>query len=189
MREPLKPSETESASAAPTALEFEGFYRAHFDFVWRSLRRLGVQPFVLDDAAQEVFVVVYRRFSDFRPGSSAKAWLFAIAQRVASDQRRSARRKTSNLVPLSEHVSTSATPFEGAMQREAQDLVIEFLGAIDEERRAVFILSDLEQMAAPEIARIVHVNVNTVYYRIASARRAFADFVAKRHGKSTEEGA
>ena len=188
MREPLKPTETGGATQAPTAVEFDGFYRAHFDFVWRSLRRLGVQQFALDDAAQEVFVVVYRRFSDFRPGSSAKAWLFAIAQRVASDQRRSARRKTNNLVPLSEHVSASATPFEGAMQREAQDLVLEFLGTIDEDRRTAFILSDLEQMTAPEIARIVHVNINTVYYRVASARRAFADFVAKRHGKSAEEG-
>ncbi len=189
LREPCRSPEASGTAEVPAALAFEGFYRAHFDFVWRTLRRLGVQQSALDDAAQEVFLVVHRRFSDFDPETSAKAWLFAISQRVASDQRRTAQRKTNHLVPLSEHTSTSAGPFEGALQREAHDLVIAFLGTLDEARRAVFILSELEQMAAPEIARIVGANLNTVYYRIASSRRMFGDFVEKRHGKSAREGA
>lgn len=188
LREPLRPVEASSTPEAPTVLAFEGFYRAYFDFVWRTLRRLGVPQSSLDDAAQEVFLVVHRRFSDFHPGTSEKAWLFAIAQRVASDQRRSARRKTSQLVPLSEHASTSAGPFEGALSRQAHDLVIDFLVTLDEERRMTFILSELEQMAAPEIARLARVNLNTVYYRIASSRRAFAEFVEKRHGGPAGEG-
>lgn len=156
--------------------DFENLYREHFNFVWRTLRRLGVPEAALDDAAQEVFVVVHRRLSEFVPESSPKAWLYAIAQRVASDQRRSTRRKGS-LIPLSEDlVASERTPLESAMQNQVNDLVLGFLETLDEARRTAFILVELEQMSAPEVARATHENLNTIYYRIASARKAFVAF-------------
>lgn len=158
---------------------FETLYRTHFPFVWRSLRRLGVSPSNLDDATQEVFLVVYRRHDTFRPGTSEKAWLFAIAHRVASDQRRTVRRK-GGLVPIPESAAANTPdPCERAMQREASDVVLAFLESIDEDLRTAFILSDLEQMTAREIADSVQANINTVYTRIATARKQFAAFVAR----------
>jgi RNA polymerase sigma-70 factor (ECF subfamily) len=166
-----------SSPRPPTPAEFDALYRAHVDFVWRSLRRLGVREAALDDATQEVFMVVHRRFGEFRPGSSVKAWLFAIAQRTASDHRRWVRRK-GNLLPLHEELTTQQdSPLDSAMTRQATDRVLAFLSQLDESRRVAFILSDLEQMTAPEIGAALGVNVNTVYYRIASARKAFAAFV------------
>lgn len=167
---------------APTAADFEALYRAHFAFVWRTLRRLGVSEAALDDAAQEVFVVVHRRLADFDPETSAHAWLYAIAQRVASDQRRSVRRK-GNLLPLHEELRAGdRTPLEFAIQHQANDLVLDFLAQLDPDRRTAFMLVELEQMSAPEVARIANANLNTIYYRIASARKAFAVFVAKYAG-------
>lgn len=175
-------------SRTPSPAEFDALYRANVDFVWRSLRRLGVRDAALDDATQEVFLVVYRRLHEFRPGSSMKAWLFAIAQRTASDQRRWMRRK-GNLLPLHEDLQASAhTPLENAMTREAKDCVLEFLDQLDEARRVAFILSDLEQMTAPEIGSALGVNINTIYYRVASARKAFVAFVEQRRQKVIEEG-
>lgn len=134
----------------------------------------------LDDASQEVFLVVHRRLSEFRPGSSEKAWLFAIAQRVASDQRRWVRRK-GNLAPLREDLPTEDKgPFEATLEGQASALVLDFLDTLDADRRAAFILSELEEMTAPEIADSVSANLNTTYYRIASARRAFASFASER---------
>lgn len=176
----------QAVSSPPSAEEFDAIYRAHVDFVWRSLRRLGVRDAALDDATQEVFIVVHRRFRDFRQGSSIKAWLFAIAQRAASDQRRWVRRK-GNLLPLHEDMPTSAnSPLEGAMTREASDLVLEFLDQLDEPRRVAFILSDLEQMTAPEIGAALGLNINTVYYRVASARKAFVAFLEQRRVTRSE---
>jgi len=169
-----------STPAPPSPEEFSAVYRANVDFVWRSLRRLGVRESALDDATQEVFMVVHRRMHEFRPGSSMKAWLFAIAQRAASDQRRWVRRK-GNLLPLHEELPANASsPLESAMTRQATDRVLEFLEQLDEPRRVAFILSDLEQMTAPEIGDMLGVNINTIYYRIASARRAFSAYVEQR---------
>jgi RNA polymerase sigma-70 factor (ECF subfamily) len=168
-------------------LDFDILYREQFDFVWRSLRRLGVLPHALDDAAQEVFLVVHRRFAELSFAGSPRACLFAIAQRVASDQRRWQRRK-GHALPLQEEPADGArSPLDQAMHNAASDLVLTFLTELDETRRITFILSELEQMTAPEIAEAIGANVNTVYYRIASARKAFAQFVAARCPDSPED--
>ncbi|HVZ32652.1 MAG TPA: sigma-70 family RNA polymerase sigma factor [Polyangiaceae bacterium] len=169
-----------AAPLVPTRVEFDAFYRAHAAFVWRSLRRLCVPEAALDDALQEVFIVVHRRFHELRPGPTERAWLFVIAQRVASSHRRWLRRK-GNLVPLDEQVvGTSPSPLEGAMRRQASALVQEFLEQLDEPRRAAFVLSELEQMTGAEAHVALGVNQNTLYYRLASARRAFVAFLERR---------
>jgi len=175
------------APRPPTPAEFDALYRAHVHFVWRSLRRLGVREASLDDATQDVFVVVHRRFHEFRPGSSERAWLFAIAQRVASDQRRWHRRK-GNLVALHDDLATPAdTPLETALSRESTDLVLAFLDQLDEPRRVALILSDLEEMTGREIQEALQVNMSTVYYRVASARKAFVAFLERRKRAADRE--
>ena len=164
----------------PGRAEFDALHRAHVHFVWRSLRRLGVHESVLDDATQEVFVVVHRRFAEFRPGPTERAWLFAIAQRVASDQRRWVRRK-GNLLPLHEElVEGSSSPLEGAMKRQVSDAVLAFLEQLEEPRRSAFILSELEQMTGAEVSAALGVNANTIFSRVATARKAFVAFLQKR---------
>lgn len=180
-----------SPGSAPVPLgvepSFEPLYREHFAFVWRTLRRFGVQPAQLDDAAQEVFIVVHRRLPELRAGSSPRGWLFAIAQRVASDQRRTVRRKGGHL-PLDEGLvaAPGCGPDAGAERAEASDIVLRFLDTLDDDRRAVFILVELEQMSAPEISALVGANPSTVYSRLASARKAFASYVAREHADAME---
>jgi RNA polymerase sigma-70 factor (ECF subfamily) len=83
--------------------------------------------------------------------------------------------------------SDQQSPFDETASREASDLVLDFLAQVDADRRDAFVLSELEQMSAPEIARAVDANVSTVYTRIAAARRAFAAFVAERCGETGGE--
>jgi RNA polymerase sigma-70 factor (ECF subfamily) len=165
---------------AVTRAEFDAFYRAHADFVWRSLRRLCVREEALDDALQEVFIVVHRRFHELRRGPTERAWLFAIAQRVASGQRRWVRRK-GHALPLREELAASAqSPLESAMRKQASDLVQEFLRELDEPRRAAFVASELEQMTGAEAHAALGVNQNTLYARLSSARKAFVAFLEAR---------
>jgi len=166
--------------SGPRATTFPELYQQHFDFVWRVLRGYGVAPALLEDAAQDVFVVVHRRLPDFKPNATHRTWIFGIAVRVAKDYRRRAQRK-GGLVPLEDDLAdpTGGDPFHAAARGQAIRMIDAYLETLDEPRRDVFILSELEQMTAPEIAATLNTNLNTVYSRIRSVRKAFAESVAR----------
>lgn len=159
-----------SASARPS---FEAAYAEHFDFLWRLLGRLGTPRANLDDAVQEVFLVVHRRLGEFQGRSSLRTWLAGIAVRVASDQRRLLRRKGAHEALEETIEDCSPGPEEGAEQAEAFRLVQSLVGALDEEKRQVFVLAELEEMTAPEISDVLGVKLNTVYSRLRAGRAEF----------------
>lgn len=177
----------QSDARVPTRAEFDALYRANANFVWRSLRRLGVPPASLDDATQEVFIVVHRRFHELRPGPTHRSWLFAIAQRVASGHRRWVRRK-GNLLPLHEDfVAGTSSPLDSAIRTHGSELLLEFLEELDEPRRVAFILAELEQMTGAEAHAASGVNQNTLYARLTSARKALTAFIVRRGLAADEE--
>jgi RNA polymerase sigma-70 factor, ECF subfamily len=163
--------------------EFANLYHRHHGFVWRILRRLGVPPATLDDATQEVFVVVYRRRDALHVDASVRSWLFGIARRVASDVHRGhhrRQRKHDALPPLAD-----SPPLDDALARsEAAEFVRAFLERLDEGHRMVFVLADIEGMTAPEISATLELNVNTVYSRLRKARLEFERAVARREARS-----
>jgi len=163
----------EGAEPAGMSTSFEEIYAGHFDFVWRSLRRLGVPVAEVNDATQEVFIVVHRRLQDFEARSALKTWLFGISLRVASDRRRSARRRPE--APLGRDVPAPAftDPHEAAARAQAVRVLYSLLEELSDEKRQVFVLAELEQMTAPEIAEALSINLNTVYSRLRAARREF----------------
>jgi RNA polymerase sigma-70 factor (ECF subfamily) len=155
-------------------------YRQHFDFVFRNLRRLSVASTQLDDAVQDVFLVVLRQLGSYREQSHSRAWLFAIALRVAGNYRRSERRRDFHIALLSaENVRVYDEPgqYEHAAKTQAARFLHAFLDSLDEAKRSVFVMTELEQMSAPEIAAALELNVNTIYARIRAARREFAHAV------------
>jgi RNA polymerase sigma-70 factor, ECF subfamily len=152
---------------------FDAFYDEHFAFVWRSLKRLGVPVEALDDAVQDVFMVALRRRADFRGQSSGRTWLFGIAHNVAHEQRRKQRRASVH-EDLDERLSAPhPSPLDALTTAEALRFVRSFLETLDEERRAVFVMMELEQMPAPEVARALGVNLNTIYSRRRAAKLEF----------------
>jgi RNA polymerase sigma-70 factor (ECF subfamily) len=165
--------------AEAAAHDFDSLYGEHFNFVFRSLRRLGVHPSWVEDAAQDTFLVVHRRLSDLRPDASAKAFLFGIALRVARDYRRRAQRKHASSLDVEKELSQLSGPFEKTAKAEAVKKLEGFLASLDEDRAAVFVLSELEGMTAPEISQALGANQNTVYSRLRSARERFIAFAAE----------
>src|SRR5215470_15027470 len=83
---------TAPGRSGPSGMTFEETYRAHFAFVWRSLRRLGIREEDASDAAQEVFIVVHRKLPEFAGRSKLTTWLYGVCFRVASERRRAAGR-------------------------------------------------------------------------------------------------
>lgn len=163
--------------------DFSEIYEEHFAFVWRSLRALGVSESSLDDASQDVFVVVHRRLSDFEGRSSLKTWLFGIASRVAANHRRS-RQRTSHDELSSDIVSADPDPQRQAQQSEAARFVQVFLGTLSEAARAAFTACLLEQMTVPEAAEALGVNVNTMYTRVRAVRSQFAAALEAAEGEA-----
>lgn len=146
----------------------------HFDFVWRSLRRLGVAPADLEDAVQDVFVVVHRRLESFEQRASIKSWLFGIALRVAKVYRnRSSRQRALVAGDESLLVCQRGNPEERRAQMQAAEQVQVLLDELDDDKRAVFVLAELEHMPAPDIAAALGLPTNTVYSRLRLARAAF----------------
>jgi RNA polymerase sigma-70 factor (ECF subfamily) len=165
-------------------LSFDAVYEECFDFVWRSLRSLGVHDASLDDAVQDVFVVVHRRLGDFEARSTIRTWVFGIAVRVSRDYRRRERRK-GGLEPLDfETAAGLPGPDEEAATAEALRQVALILDALDDVKREVFVLAEIEELTAPEIAEALGVNVNTVYARIRAARSEFKAAYEARHGRT-----
>jgi RNA polymerase sigma-70 factor, ECF subfamily len=177
------------AAAPDEALDFDAVYEQHFDFVWRNVRRLGVPQALVDDAVQEVFLVVHRRLGEFEGRSSVKTWLFAILARVASDARRAHRRKSPHARSAEAAVEPDTIAVEGdgpherAARAEDVTLLHRLLDALDDDKRAVLVLAELEQMTAPEIAESLGVNLNTVYARLRAARREFEQAVARERAR------
>jgi RNA polymerase sigma-70 factor, ECF subfamily len=159
--------------------EFDQIYAQHFAFVWRCLRGLGVPAQALDDAAQDVFVVVHRRLGEFRGESGVRTWLYGIVRNVASNQRRSDRRK-GGLAELRELASAGPGPHEQAQDREAAQFVQQFLATASDDKRDVFVLALLEQIPMPEVAATLAIPLNTAYTRLRSVRLEFQRALARR---------
>jgi RNA polymerase sigma-70 factor (ECF subfamily) len=147
---------------------------AHQDFIWRSLRRLGVPPTHVDDATQEVFLVASRRLDDIGH-TRERSFLFGVAMRVASDARRAhARsRERPDQTAIDDAVATHPSP-EGLLgERQDRALLDIALDALDDETRAVFMLYEIEGLTSPEIASLLGLALGTVATRLRRGREQF----------------
>jgi RNA polymerase sigma factor (sigma-70 family) len=165
----------------PSALSFDEIYARYFPFVWRCLRGLGVSRGALDDAAQDVFLVVHRQLAGFRGDSSAQTWLYGIARHVAANHQRRAQRKQAPLEPLvAEPPHPDPGPHERAADAEAAAFVEGFVASLDEKRRDIFILAVLEEMTIPDVAATLSIPVNTAYTRLRAVRAEFERALERR---------
>jgi len=176
---------TSSVSAAP--LDFAAVYDQNAAFVWRCLQLFGVAAASLDDAMQDVFLVVHRRLDEFEGRAAVRTWLYAIARRVAHNHRRGVRRR-GQLEPISEEMGdrSSLGPHDLVERAEAGRLLVDLVGRLDEDKREVFVLVEVEQMSAPEVAELLDLNLNTVYSRLRAARLAFERELAARRTRERE---
>ena len=149
---------------------FRDVYRDHAAFVWRVLRRLGVRDADLEDVTQEVFVVVLKKLDTFAHRSSLRTWLYGIAYRCASEQRR--RAHVRNEVPTDTPDVGVADPaqVESVDRRRAREQLDAILAGLDDDKRAVFVFYEIEELPVSEVAEILACPVQTVYSRLRVAR-------------------
>jgi len=163
---------------APT---FREVYLAHFDYVWGTLRRLGVREQDTQDIAQKVFLVVYLKLDQFEHRATLRTWLFRICMHAASDYRRSApvRRE---VVTEPAQMDLLAGSSEALLQRESRrrvEIAEAILNRLPEAQRLVFVLFELEEMSGPEIAELLGISLGTVRSRMRLARESFTREVTR----------
>jgi len=157
----------------------------HFDFIWRSLRRLGVPQAEVDDATQKVFWVALRRQHDIAEGSE-RAFLFGTALHIATDVQRSRARtrEVSDEEAIAQAVHPMSNPEELVDRKRARQMLDHVLDAMDLELRSVFVLAELEELTAPEIGVLLELPLGTVASRLRRARQEFGTIVKRFRAKA-----
>lgn len=158
-------------AAALAAPSFREIYDQHAAFVWRVLRRLGVQPDDLEDVCQEVFLIVHRKLPEFGYRSKLSTWMYGIALRSASDHRRRAFRAR-ELPGDVDAAAVDAIQHDSLAHHQARAILERILDGLDEDKRAVFVLYELEEIAMAEVAEIIGCPLQTAYSRLHAARAA-----------------
>lgn len=170
----------DSAERAASPDRFRRIVDAHYDFLWRTLRYLGVPDGTNEDAIQQVLCIVARRLDDIAPGTEM-SFLFSTAMRVASEGRRFERRHPA--IPVDDvdrFVGPSPTPEELVDTRRAQETLRQIVQAMPVELRVVFILCEIEELTLAEAAECVGVPAGTVSSRLRRAREKFKWLVRRR---------
>jgi RNA polymerase sigma-70 factor (ECF subfamily) len=169
------------APADAATLNLATIFRDHGQFIWLSLQRFGVRLPDLDDLAQDVFMVVHRKVARLDSRAPIRPWLFGICMRVAANYRRRRRWKV-------EMPSNGRDDDRAADLRLADDLLIKgedralaerALATLEVDKRAIFVMFEVEELPCAEIAELMNVPVGTVYSRLHAARRQLKEALAR----------
>lgn len=163
---------SEARVSAAVDARLRSIRNEHFEFLWRSARRLGVSDADVDDVVQKVFIVAARKLDSITPGSE-RAFLFGTALRMAGHARRSVKRRAEVSDELVEPVDRSPSAEELMEQRRARALLDEVLEALPMDVRVVFILFELEEMTLAEVAALLDIPSGTAASRLRRGREHF----------------
>ncbi len=179
---PHLPREAASTQSFPAPMavttdreRIESMFDEHYDAVWRTLRRLGVDDATADDAAQRVFVTASRRLDAIEVGHEGR-YLYGIALRVASEHRRRDPRRRevhADSSMLGAIADASRGPEEVLLDHEARGVLDAVLAELPDDLREVFVLVEIEDATAPEVAAMLDIPTGTVASRLRRARDAF----------------
>lgn len=171
-----RPDDAKDALAREVAhaRRITALFDAHYDAIWRTLRRLGIADADSDDAAQRVFVVAARRLDELEVGHEGR-YLYGIAVRVASELRRRApaHREVTDDHTLAAIADDAPGPEQQLLESEARDALDQVLGAMSDDLRAVLVLVEIEGVAVADLAALLEVPVGTAASRLRRARDEF----------------
>ena len=171
--------EEEHALAPAVRPSFREMFDSSLAYVCRVLRRLGVGPADIEDAAQEVFTAIHGRWNEYDPERPLRPWLFSFAFRIAANWRRRAQRIPEG-EPESTEVADLRSPEQAVLEQETRALVLAVLDRMPFERRDVFVMHDIEGLDAKSVAQLLDIPTNTVYSRLRVAREEFETGIARR---------
>ena len=170
-----------SDDATEHSSTWRSIYEKNWPWVYRLVRRLGGQDVDAEDVTQDVFVAVYRKLPEFEGRSKLETWIYRICCNIVSEHRRRAWRRRRLSAAL--HVSNLWRPHRPAerqvMARRELEIARDLLSRLDERKRQVFVLRELEELSGAEVAEILDIPEATVRTRLFHARKEFLELLSK----------
>ena len=187
----VHPESGEERAAGPCVPSFQTVYRNHFELVWSTARRLGVPPDAMDDVVQEVFIVVHSKLDTLERPEALRSWIYGIARRTVSSYHRARRSR----IPLGaqpgverDAVSQEPTPLAQTETSAELQVLMSLLDELDETKREVFALVEIEELSVPEAAELLGIPLNTAYSRLRAARQSFEAALARFSARNATRG-
>jgi RNA polymerase sigma-70 factor, ECF subfamily len=168
-------------AAHASDLTFADIFRTQARYLWRALLGLGVRPADADDVCQEVLLIVHRRLPEF-DGRALRSWLYAICLRVASEYRRSARIRRELSVAEVPDTVVAERQLHDVVAREVWEDLLVALEELDEDKRATFVLYEIEELSLREVAEATGCPLQTAYSRLQAARNQVRERFDRRSG-------
>lgn len=188
---PLLPSgKPDTAAVRSDVPSFQAVYRQYFEFVWSSARRFGVEPEALDDVVQEIFLVIHTKLDALERPDALRSYIYGVVRRTVSTYRRAKRTRAANGLPGDadvDGISRAPTPLQQTETHADLRLLASLLEELDEPKRELFGLVELEELTVPEAAEVLGIPLNTAYSRLRAARQAFDAALARSYARSGEE--
>jgi len=184
---PLDGGATEAPSDPAGVPPFAVVYQQYFDFVWSCARALGTEPAAMDDLVQEVFIVIHSRLHTLERATALRSWIYGVVRRTVSTHRRARKaRPDAQQGPAweGEPVSQAPTPLEQTERNAEVALLAALLDELDEAKREVFVLVELEELSVPEAASVLEIPINTAYSRLRAARATFEAALSRHEARS-----
>ena len=170
--EGASPSRLPGLARTASELRLRALVSQYGEFVARSLRRLGVRANDVDDAAQRVFLVVFRKLDQIESGSE-RAYVLSTVMRVASDMRRVEARRQRREVALEDDAEAEAHTDDLVELKRTRELLEKVLASMPPSLTTVFVLAEDEGLTVLEISRRVGIPTGTVASRLRRARETF----------------
>ena len=170
---------------APGALPLKPIYERHADFVWRTVKRLGVPEAEARDAVQDVFLAVHANLHQFEGRSSLATWIFTICRSVARERRRRERQARQLIADTDVEAEIDLRADVGRTVEHNQRLALleSILSSLEVEQRNVFILFEIEKLTGEEIAEALSIPLGTVYSRLQLARKSFRQALTRNEAR------
>ncbi len=158
--------------------EFETAALPHLDDIYRTAARLLGDGGKAEDVVQDVYLLAWKSFDRFEPGTNCRAWLYKILFHATHHY----RRKWLNIRMIRESEDVLEQTLAAAPPVPAEitdDEMLAALDAVPQEFRSVILLVDVEEFSYKETAGILNVPVGTVMSRLSRGRRMLRERLAE----------
>ena len=143
----------------------------------------------MDDVVQEIFFVIHAKLDTLENPAALRSWIYGVVRRSVSSHRRARRSRMGAGMAVgleAEVVSDIPTPLEQTETNADLRLLGELLAELDESKREVFAMVELDELSVPEVAALLGIPLNTAYSRLRAARQAFASALARHRARIGE---
>ncbi|HET6284524.1 MAG TPA: sigma-70 family RNA polymerase sigma factor [Polyangia bacterium] len=174
--------------AAHVPMTFTAAFETYAPFTWNVLALLGVAPADVPDVCQEVFLVLHRRWSEVDTDRSLKSWLYAVCVRKVAEYRRHRRARPEVVTAEPPELRVEGSAEDVVDRKHAARLLDHALDQLDDDRRAVFVLYEIEELSIAEVATTIGCPLQTAYSRLRAARALVTDIFTRASKATTPIG-